>query len=673
MNTSIEEEVQRLLSEIREDPARFAAYDLDGNGRLDEAEEARLRSFLTAQVRTERALRGEREHAFTADAVERIAEHYVIIRELGAGGQARTYLALDEREEREVVVKQLHLAHLENWKAIELFEREGEVLAQLDHPRIPSYLGAHHEEEGDLARFLLIQEYLEGPTLAELLDSGRRFEEREIKEMMRSLLEILVYLQDKNPPVIHRDLKPSNIIQGLDGSWALIDFGAIQAVLTTASMIGSTIVGTSGYMAPEQFMGRSVPATDLYALGATAVHALSHVHPAQMPLQRMRLDYHGRVNISAPLRDFLDRLLDPNVEDRYEDAREALAALDTLDAPARTAHPPAPNAPNAPVIATATASSSDDAEPNATQPNQQAILIAVTSAAVLIIAVVVMAVLVNEPSGDPPPSSDPPPISFEFMPKAPSDPSPVNTFLAKPSTIQERFDKLEIGLQIKVSELEKLTIDSTEVYGHYNNEASIGIGIKNNSSAQIETLKADVHIYDGSGELIDGKTEDVHQSYQPPLRPGDLTHFDVRMPITEDARKLVVTIISAKKSSSPDTAAGKPFPVKWVGAPPEGVTLIATPRLDKAEVPRYGDPNTIDHDVELAITNKGKKSLSTVKLEKRVYDKKGEMVGSEDSYLNGVYDPSFDPGETLLISLDSDRHPPFERYEIIVIDHKLAE
>jgi serine/threonine protein kinase len=652
MNTSIEAEVEKLLEEIRQDPARFASYDLDGNGHLDEAEEERLRSFLTAQVRTERALRGEREDNPLAPSVERIAGRYVIIRELGAGGQARTYLALDEQTEQEVVVKQLHLAHLENWKAIELFEREGEVLAQLDHARIPSYLGAYHEEEDEVARFLLIQEYLEGPTLAELLESGRRFREDEIKAMLASLLEILVYLQTKNPPVIHRDIKPSNIIQGADGSWSLIDFGAIQAVLTTASMIGSTIVGTSGYMAPEQFMGRSVPATDLYALGATAVHALSHVHPAQMPLQRMRLDFHGRVNISPGLRDFLDRLLDPNVEDRFEDARQALAALQAIDRQL-VATPPTPQA----AQATATAAQSQGAR-------------AALVAAGLLVAVAIAVVVFIAPESNPHPHDiDPPDIKIAM----PEVSSPVQEFLNdEPASVEQRFANIDIEVVNKVSSLEKMTLESKSIDTHYNNEASVGFSILNGSKQDIEQLKADIHIMDAKGKILAGDTEDIHQGYKPPLRPGDMTHFDARLPISEDAKKIVITLVSAKSAPTSNTYEdGKPFAVGWVGAQPDGIKLEATPRLDKSETPLYGKAGTVDHKLELAVKNTGTKKLRTVKLEKRIYDKKGEMILSEDSYLNGVYDPPLDPGDTLLISLDSSRHAPFERYEIVVSDYKL--
>lgn len=648
MSTSIEAEVERLLDEIKQDPARFASYDLDGNGRLDDAEEERLRSFLTAQVRTERALRGEREDNPLAPSVERIAGRYVIIRELGAGGQARTYLALDEHTEREVVVKQLHLAHLENWKAIELFEREGEVLSQLDHARIPSYLGAYHEEEAEVARFLLIQEYLEGPTLAELIESGRRFEEAEIKTMLASLLEILVYLQTKNPPVIHRDLKPSNIIQGADGSWSLIDFGAIQAVLTTASMIGSTIVGTSGYMAPEQFMGRSVPATDLYALGATAVHALSHVHPSQMPLQRMRLDYHKRVNISSDLRDFLDRLLDPNVEDRFEDAKQALEALESLDRQVAIARP----------AQQANASVEEGAAPNP----RAAIIIAGA-----LVALAIGAVIMLQPRSEPPP----PDVALPRIPTTKTS-SPVQEFLNQPDTIYKRFEKLDIEVVTKVSSLDNMKLESSSIDGHYNDEASVGFSILNGSTRQIEELKADIHLLDTKGKILHGDTEDIHQSYKPPMRPGDMTHFDTRLKISEDAAKIVITLVSAKTSEAPKSNEDKkPFAIGWIGAPPDGIKLVATPRVDSSHTPTYGKAGRVDHTLELAVTNQGTKKLSTVKLEKRIYDKNGEMILSEDSYLNGVYDPPLDPGDTLLISLDSSNHAPFDRYEVVVSDYKL--
>lgn len=79
----------------------------------------------------------------------------------------------------------------------------------------------------------------------------------------------MIYLQQLEPPIIHRDIKPNNIIRDRDGKVFLVDFGAVRDTYYTTSMHGSTVVGTFGYMAPEEFRSKALPARDLYGLGAT--------------------------------------------------------------------------------------------------------------------------------------------------------------------------------------------------------------------------------------------------------------------------------------------------------------------------------------------------------------------------------------------------------------------
>jgi hypothetical protein len=83
-------------------------------------------------------------------------------------------------------------------------------------------------------------------------------------------------------------------------------------------------------MPPEQFSGNAGPASDLYALGASMVHLLTHVHPSKLPRERLKLRWRDRAGVSTPLGDFIDRLLEPVVEDRIITAEEALAGLDNL-------------------------------------------------------------------------------------------------------------------------------------------------------------------------------------------------------------------------------------------------------------------------------------------------------------------------------------------------------
>ena len=247
---------------------------------------------------------------------------------LGEGGQGKTYRGVDHDTGTPVAIKELGLDFAENWKAIELFEREGRALRSLEHRAIPSYIDAFHIEEGDgTVRFFLVQEFVDGKTFRELIDEGEFISTKAAIDFVGHVLDILEYLHGLNPPVIHRDIKPSNLMLRADGSIALVDFGAVQ-VVQPHTLMGSTIVGTTGYVAPEQLAGRTVAASDLYALGTTVVHLMTHIHPAKMPMERMRLQFEKHI-IEAPQRltQFLGGVLEPVVEDRISTVSEAKATL----------------------------------------------------------------------------------------------------------------------------------------------------------------------------------------------------------------------------------------------------------------------------------------------------------------------------------------------------------
>lgn len=275
----------------------------------------------------------EQENGREVDAL--LGDRFSVERLLGRGAQGRTYLGQDRQSGEAVAIKELDLGQADDWKAIELFEREAQALQSLNYPNIPRYVDAFHrsDQEGR-ERFFLVQQFVEGSPLEKLIERGASWSEGEARRLLRQLLEILVYLQDRSPRVIHRDIKPSNLILGSNGRLSLIDFGAVQAVMPVAGSGGSTVVGTTGYMPVEQIMGRAGPASDLYAVGATMVHLLSGHHPAQLPLTANRLDFRGLVNVSDRFAGFLEWLLHPHVEERPADARQALRALDDLDRPA---------------------------------------------------------------------------------------------------------------------------------------------------------------------------------------------------------------------------------------------------------------------------------------------------------------------------------------------------
>ena len=259
-----------------------------------------------------------------------IYDRYELVRELGTGGQATTWLARDLATETDVALKELALDRVVDWKSVELFEREGQALASIDHPQVPDYVDAFHiEGEEDGSRFFLVQEYVAGESLAARIERGVRIDVEDAADMLESLLSVLAYLHERSPPIIHRDIKPSNILVDEGGEPVLVDFGAVQLVLP-GTVGGSTIIGTTGFFPIEQLMGKAVPASDLYALGATMVHVLSGRHPAELDMERNRLQFEGVVSVPAWLESYLGRLLEPAAEDRFADAGAALSHFRTL-------------------------------------------------------------------------------------------------------------------------------------------------------------------------------------------------------------------------------------------------------------------------------------------------------------------------------------------------------
>lgn len=275
-----------------------------------------------------------------------IAGRYRVERLLGKGGFAATWAARDLQTGREVAAKVLDIRELDDWKSVELFEREARVLSRLEHPGIPRYVDfiapSEAGEGGDAqSRMVLVQELAPGESLDARIEAGWRGTEAEIQQIARQVLGILSWLQSLSPPVIHRDIKPANLIIDDAETVRLVDFGAVRDSLASHTSLGSTVVGTFGYMAPEQFQGAAAPQSDLYALGATLVTLLTHKEPGELGHERMRLDFHDHVSISEPFRDWLDRMLEPVIEDRFANATEALAALDAPPAPKVSALAPA--------------------------------------------------------------------------------------------------------------------------------------------------------------------------------------------------------------------------------------------------------------------------------------------------------------------------------------------
>ncbi|MBD2354306.1 serine/threonine protein kinase [Tolypothrix sp. FACHB-123] len=263
---------------------------------------------------------------------EILGERYEIQQQLGKKAGRRTLLAHDLLTQELVIIKLLIFGADFEWDDLKLFEREAETLKSLSHPFIPRYLDYFEVNLPTIKGFALVQSYIPAQTLEQYLQAGRTFSETEIKQIAKAVLEILIYLHGLHPPVIHRDIKPSNILLGERsgnsvGQVYLVDFGSVQTVLATEGGT-RTVVGTYGYMPPEQFGGRTVPVSDLYSLGATLIYLLTGTHPADLPQKDFRIQFEQAANISRDLSNWLRWLIAPNLENRINSALEALQALD---------------------------------------------------------------------------------------------------------------------------------------------------------------------------------------------------------------------------------------------------------------------------------------------------------------------------------------------------------
>ncbi len=270
--------------------------------------------------------------------------HYRILDKLGAGGMGEVYLAEDTRLSRKVAVKVLPSASAADPDHLARFEREARVAAALNHPHIAVVYDVGVAQE---TRYI-VQEYLEGTTLRELLCAGPV----PLKRAVALALEIAEALAAAHSAgIVHRDLKPENIFVTREGHIKILDFGLAKLIerVELAGESNSTlltptprtssgqILGTAGYMAPEQIKGQPVDArADVFGFGCVAyemlagkppfagrsgvesLHRILHEEPDPMP---------DAARISTPLKWVLRKCLAKDPGERYQGALDLAVDL----------------------------------------------------------------------------------------------------------------------------------------------------------------------------------------------------------------------------------------------------------------------------------------------------------------------------------------------------------
>ncbi len=268
---------------------------------------------------------------------------YQVIQVLGHGGFGETFLAEDTYlpSRRPCVIKQLKVmndpqknrAGQQKFQQ-ERFGREAATLEKLGEGsnQIPKLFAYFAENE----QFYLIQEWIQGPTLTDVVTAQETMSEPDVKNILVSLLSVLDYVHSGG--IIHRDIKPDNIIlRNSNNQPVLIDFGAVkETVATVINAQGksdrSIVVGTPGFMAPEQAAGRPIYASDVYSLGLTAIYMLTGKHPQQLELdsETGEILWHKYITKVSQLTDIIDRAIKYHPRERYTTAQKMLKAMQAI-------------------------------------------------------------------------------------------------------------------------------------------------------------------------------------------------------------------------------------------------------------------------------------------------------------------------------------------------------
>ena len=264
----------------------------------------------------------------------RLASHqmlknrYLVLRKVGQGGMGAVYQVTDTHlTGRTWAIKEMTDAAitdpLEKQQAIQVFRREAETLARLEHPNLPRVTDFF--EEG--GKQYLVMEFVPGETLEDkVIRQGGPLPESMVLQWAAQLCDVLTFLHEQRPPVIFRDLKPSNVMITPEGQVKLIDFGIVR-LFKPGKRKDTVSMGTPGYTPPEQYgQAQTDPRSDIYALGATLHRLLTGYDPALTPLSLPPVKSLNP-GVSDRAAQATERALDMNPRNRWPSARELKAAI----------------------------------------------------------------------------------------------------------------------------------------------------------------------------------------------------------------------------------------------------------------------------------------------------------------------------------------------------------
>ncbi|ABG53343.1 serine/threonine protein kinase [Trichodesmium erythraeum IMS101] len=260
-----------------------------------------------------------------------LRERYRPLKIIGEGGFGRTFQAVDEDKPSKpfCVIKQFFpqaqgTKNLE--KAAKLFAQEAERLDGLGrHSQIPELLAYFTQNN----RQYLVQEFIDGQNLKQELEESGAFSENQILELLKSLLPVLEFIHSQQ--IIHRDIKPENIIRRRkDNQLVLVDCGAAKYATMTALGRTGTVIGSAGYVAPEQSVGKASFVSDIYSLGVTCIHLLTQIEPFDL-FDVSENDWVWRdylqSNVSNECGEILDKMIVGATKKRFQNVGEILSVI----------------------------------------------------------------------------------------------------------------------------------------------------------------------------------------------------------------------------------------------------------------------------------------------------------------------------------------------------------
>jgi serine/threonine protein kinase len=257
---------------------------------------------------------------------------YRILSPLGSGGFGSVYLAEDTWIDKKVAIKVPHRQNLDFGELV----HEPRLLASLSHPNIVTVLTA--EKQDDV--FFIVMEYVQGDTLEAVIERDGTLDLGKALDYTCQICNAMDHAHKQG--IIHRDLRPGNVLVTDSGMVKVADFGTSRFLEIAAH--GTTVIGSPPYMAPEQFQGKAVFASDIYSLGVTMYQMFTGVLPYDTPMPS-DLEKLAKGELAAPpklknpklpkqISDIIMKAIAADIPSRYQRATDLLSAVLAVRAPA---------------------------------------------------------------------------------------------------------------------------------------------------------------------------------------------------------------------------------------------------------------------------------------------------------------------------------------------------